>query len=65
MEWQPIDTAPKDGTFILIIDGLGDLPFAKVSCWDVEKQAFWYPHVTKPEFWMPLPTPPINESTGK
>lgn len=73
MEWQPIETAPKDGTRILVVSGEkgfytapGDIG---VAHW--EKQAFpngvheWVAvwccdQVTtfKPTHWMPLPEPP-------
>ena len=53
--WQPIESAPKDGTEILLY------PYA-VCKWDTEDGAFfrddsdiWPQH---PTHWMPLPKPP-------
>lgn len=75
MEWQPIDTAPKDGTKVLISDGR----YVIDAYWDdnasLEQcergpawQVFncdgdcWYSvAVTDPTHWMPLPEPPNKE----
>jgi hypothetical protein len=69
-EWQPIGTAPKDGSEILVALGYHsrydkeDYAFRIVS-WDAEVNG-WYDEVedgcyTYPGFpglWMPLPAPP-------
>ena len=58
-EWQPIETAPKDGTFFLAYDGIEcNIPF--VCYWALDNWRFhgkdqWKMH---PELWMPLPEPP-------
>ena len=64
-DWQPISTAPKDGTTILVVFD-GKLVVAKyVECsspwkwaeWDEEKGSFnerWVTH------WMPIPAPPTK-----
>lgn len=72
-EWQPIDSAPKDGTRILVFEGAGSPVCGKVYV------GFWYegdeqaslPYSDKcwsdtadpsyersPTHWMPLPEPP-------
>lgn len=62
-EWQPIETAPRDGTKVLVystVDG-GNSSFFQHGLWqglpwrspgnpDFEK--------AKPSRWMPLPEPP-------
>jgi hypothetical protein len=61
-EWQPIETAPKDGSSVLLFepDGLGRF----VGYWNVPRQAFaaltsvWE---TEPTYWQPLPQPPHHE----
>lgn len=66
-EWQPIETAPKDGTEVLIGRFLdGKLPTKAVASfhpsegWRDAGDIGWggmYAHV-RPTHWMPLPSPP-------
>lgn len=64
-EWQPIETAPKDGTNILIAyrDGyFGDMVVTKAA-WDEDKEKwdklFSNEYIKDiPTHWMPLPKPP-------
>lgn len=65
-DWQPIETAPKDGTRILL---WGDLPdwdgcFYEVGYWDESIGGFTCD--VEPTHWQPLPKPPaIQQALGK
>jgi hypothetical protein len=72
MEWQPIETAPKDGTEVILWPGIrnqvnGVTPSA-AGRWLVERstmKGMWYDlgvghhnGYWKPTHWMHLPAPP-------
>lgn len=63
MEWQPIETAPKDGTEILVHTRYGNF---YVVGYDDVFSAPWRVRndegltETAPTHWMPLPPPPIK-----
>lgn len=57
MDWQPIDTAPQDGTRVLLWISTGiAMPFS----WDGERwQGDDFPlNLAWPTHWMPLPDAP-------
>lgn len=71
--WQPIETAPKDGTEILLFELLrGEESMIRAGYWedqgesihDVGEAAGWsiadsgYIGEIRPTHWMPLPAPP-------
>lgn len=62
MEWQPIQTAPKDGTEILA--GQAGTRKVGVIVWNIEIERWSAPaeHWDEPSWlpthWMPLPEPP-------
>lgn len=64
--WQPIETAPKDGTEVLIYDAAwcGGPPRREVSRWTWtinrkgERIGGDWSGVSAPTHWMPLPSPP-------
>jgi hypothetical protein len=73
--WQPIETAPKDGPYILLSDGTRTSVGGWVS--DIDQGAeyegqlgmagWWWlesSHECKPTVWRPLPTPPAGIGTG-
>ena len=61
-EWQPIETAPKDGTRILVASKMGGVYL--VSWWKGKRTARWdngaRPLYSTPTHWHPLPAPPEN-----
>lgn len=63
-KWQPIDTAPRDGTFVLVCEKDNSAIYEARFMWDD-----WYPAMQSdsdeyapmkgyPSHWMPLPEPP-------
>lgn len=70
MKWQPIETAPKDGTAILIWQpdkkkGLSqdDNRYA-IGYWRVAEGGWGNRNSAEvnPSHWMPLPEPPVTET---
>jgi hypothetical protein len=63
--WRPIETAPKDGTYVLLWFPETDLP-VRVGYWS--RADYWYSyagHVRRrfesgPTHWMALPAPPAD-----
>lgn len=81
MTWQPIETAPKDGTAILLCDeesGKWDnqqWSSCVVGWWDTDDEPEWRDNGDmgcngqceyEPTHWMPLPEPPKPDTpTGE
>jgi hypothetical protein len=60
-DWQPIETAPKDGTHILIYDAYGECSVVYWFTYDNGNDCGWtYDGGDRfdPSHWMPLPDPP-------
>lgn len=65
-QWQPIETAPKDGTRILLHDANSAAKRQPInttvgSWWSDKYRNHWFPDhgfVNKPTHWMPLPELP-------
>jgi hypothetical protein len=63
-DWQPIETAPKDGTLVLVYVAGSQNPYA-FGQWDTEYR-LWrqVEHArdfiidAEPTLWMPIPEPP-------
>lgn len=65
MNWQPIETAPKDGTNILVF-GYGDMTVVHWNIyglyWNLsESGAYAENGEWQPTHWMPLPPPPATD----
>ena len=66
MSWQPIETAPTDGTHVLLFIpryAMGRLPYVMVQGWNLAAdRRGWRAHyaggIVEPTHWMPLPEPP-------
>lgn len=65
MKWQPIETAPKDGTDILVFTdrGVFEAAFVGDSYWEFAVADFHgclccSGNGDNPTHWMPLPQPP-------
>ena len=56
MEWQSIDTAPRDGTTVLLASPRGRMANGN---WHQTYGVWSWPYVLiEPTHWMPLPDPP-------
>lgn len=64
MEWQPIETAPKDDACFLVncpyVDGSGSIMFVvRSDMFSVfSNYGEWLPRLQRPTHWMPLPPAP-------
>ena len=62
-EWQPIETAPKEGAFIVWLDAVDGVMHSRVAVMSVHPNInvingqFTF-DMPNPTHWMPLPTPP-------
>lgn len=70
MTWQPMDTAPQDGTFntriLAVVDGLvriiayGKTSHVSMWGWCLADQGPEDFDLCEPTYWMPLPDPPVG-----
>ena len=59
-QWQPIDTAPRDGTYVLLLGTAGRMADGK---WVARYGAWSWPYVLdEPTHWMPLPPEPKEQT---
>lgn len=64
MEWQPIATAPRDGTKILVWRE-AELGYAgrRIGVDKWHKNRWWHSRLNmQPTHWMPLPDPPKDHA---
>ena len=65
-EWQPIETAPKDGRWVLCWGHNAGVVESMIWHWnDDSKDGNWYWYEgdcprTQPTHWMPMPAPPVS-----
>lgn len=67
--WQPIETAPKDGTVVLCWDEFKECDlmwYGIIQQWNEPKDILGWMYVATntecyPTHWMPLPKPPTDE----
>jgi len=64
--WQPIETAPKDGTVVLGWSGVWSVGMPETVLWlDRAERSGWFTYaghhrfMNQPTHWMPLPAPPL------
>ena len=65
MKWQPIKTAPKDGTWILAWSD-GDYDVVQWIDDSFAVDGYFSPAAggsIDPEYWMPLPNPPKTKAS--
>ena len=60
MNWQPIDSAPKDDNFLVVV---ADTVFAayRINGGEIFSECRHEPFVGDPTHWQPLPAPPEAE----
>lgn len=58
VQWQPIDTAPTDGTNVLVLLKSGSVMQAEF--WDFWMPVYFSATKIEPTHWMPLPPPPAE-----
>ena len=64
-EWQPIETAPKDGTIVLVIDENGEICLGSNSggkYWSSVDSEGGRDDFDEPTYWMTLPAPPEDKT---
>lgn len=58
MEWQPIETSPRDGLCVVVLDHVhqwADVAYWNGSRWTAER---FRPLEYTPTYWLALPEPP-------
>jgi hypothetical protein len=57
-EWQPIETAPQDGTWVLVFRPRGMWNKIRIGYFDGQWRTPERMDPIRPTHWMPLPEPP-------
>ena len=61
-EWQPIETAPKDGSHFIGAEFYDDKWWYEEIWWSYSWEFSGGNFVTRPTHWMPLPKPPAIDA---
>lgn len=63
-EWRTMDTAPKDGTRVLVAFDEGEIVIAHYDdgWWNEDEDTAWNDYYAR--WWMPLPAPPAAMKDG-
>lgn len=61
MSWQPIETAPKDGTFVLLYSPILFGEQMVVAYYELGRWNDLMGRVPQPTHWMPLPKAPEED----
>lgn len=65
MNWQPIETAPRDGTYILLWFNGEPYPFHAGYYCDFDKMWVHYgSSISEPNYWCEV-TPPVQKPTAE
>jgi len=71
-EWKPIETAPKDGTDLVLYCGPPDDPLLGIGYWETERETedgwyLWHKPMQRclwPTHWAPIPPFPIPSTAA-
>lgn len=63
-KWRPIETAPKDGTLVIIYDPRSHRAYACGFEFGIWQTGVWDSRgPVSPTHWLPLPPPPEGDAT--
>jgi hypothetical protein len=74
MAWQPIETAPKDGSLVLLAERVAGIPLTTPGRYHEDVRGWWEMNshptdyadqpINAPYAWMPLPSPPTPDRSA-
>lgn len=65
--WQPMNTAPTDGTVVLLLLECSNVPHSarfKDGAWRLTWDGWKVPEWDGPRYWMPIPPDPVTRQNG-
>jgi hypothetical protein len=63
--WRPIETAPKDGTWVVCVEDDGTKHVAQFNKTWVTEEYDYTSYFIDPTHWMPLPPPPQADNAER